>query len=300
MKIGQALFIQIVNHYNKGILDLNILLVGDGAQNIAFYNLIKKSRFLDKVFTASKSTTIEKIPNIDYLDINDLVNKSKILKVDIIIVTDKNLVQQDIARIFKKNHLNVICTNQKWYNLENSRLILKKLLSYYSINVPQTIKVPTTFPTLIKSDLKKSNQNEKIIRNMEELLIQKNILAVENQDSIIFLEEFLEGEKISITSLWDGKNLFFEPLSVNLTEVQEDRLNLYKTKLNILLSDEKADFIGFLTSNLIWAKNDWYVLDYKLIPENKDIENFAQNLKIDFLYLLNSTIYQKLNEIQED
>ena len=68
-----------------------------------------------------------------------------------------------------------------------------------------------------------------------------------------FLEEYLEGEIYSLTSLWDGKNLLSFPIE-NLTEVQHDRLELYKTKLNFMLSDEKADFVGFFTSKLLWTK----------------------------------------------
>ena len=56
-----------------------------------------------------------------------------------------------------------------------------------------------------------------------------------------------------------------------------------------------ADFTGFFTTKLIWAKNDWYVLDYIMhIDRNANLENIQQ----DFVYLLNAVIYQKLNEIR--
>ena len=106
-----------------------------------------------------------------------------------------------------------------------------------------------------------------------------------------YLEEYLEGEVFNLTSLWDGKNLLSFPIE-NLTEVQQDRLELYKTKLNFMLSDEKADFTGFFTSKLLWAKNDWYLLEYKM-----RLDKNAQ-IKGDLLYILNSALYQKLNEIQ--
>ena len=110
----------------------------------------------------------------------------------------------------------------------------------------------------------------------------------------IYLEEFLNGEIRYLTTLWDGKNSWHNSLD-SINEVQQERLNLYKTKLNFLLSDEKADFIGFFTTKLIWAKNDWYVLDYTMhLNKNSQLESF----NIDFLYLLNLAIYQKLNELQ--
>ena len=125
---------------------------------------------------------------------------------------------------------------------------------------------------------------------MEELVQIREELS----QKTIFLEEYFKGEIYYLLSLWDGKNIAnFEP-DLGLTEVQKDRLDLYKTKLNIMLSEEKANFIGFFTTKLIWAKNDWHVLEYIMhLNEKSDLSV----IKSDFLYLINSTIYQKLNEI---
>jgi phosphoribosylamine-glycine ligase len=63
-----------------------------------------------------------------------------------------------------------------------------------------------------------------------------------------------------------------------------------------MLSDEKADFVGFFVSNLIWAKNDWYVLSFQMrLNEDSDLSVF----KKDLVYLFNSAIYCKLNEIEQ-
>ena len=61
-----------------------------------------------------------------------------------------------------------------------------------------------------------------------------------------------------------------------------------------MLSDEKADFNGFFTTKLIWSKNDWHVLDFIM---HIDKNAWLECPKLDFLYLLNAVIYQKLNEI---
>ena len=133
--------------------------------------------------------------------------------------------------------------------------------------------------------------------------------------------EYLEGEELSLISLWDGKSLLHFPPArdfkrfslskdspntggmgsycpVELTEVQQDRLDLYKTKLNFMLSDEKADFIGFIYSGLIWAKNDWYVLEYNMRPGDPETQSILNQLDTDLLYILNAAIYQKLDEIK--
>ena len=67
-----------------------------------------------------------------------------------------------------------------------------------------------------------------------------------------------------------------------------------------MFSDEKADFTGIFTINLIWYKNDWLVDEFEMgsdIPENvfKSNKQFSGNA--DFVYVLNAVIYQKLGEI---
>ena len=125
---------------------------------------------------------------------------------------------------------------------------------------------------------------------MKDLVEKRNAL----EERLTFLEEYYNGDILYLTSLWDGENLWHLPINESINEVQEDRLELYKTKLSFLLSDEKADFIGFFTTKLIWTKNDWHVLEYIMHINDKAPLNLIDK---DFLYILNSAIYQKLNEL---
>ncbi len=257
---------------------MNLLVIGKPQEN-----LFCDSKLLNKLYTAAFEP-LEDIPNIEFESFEELAQKAKALKIDITITADKDLIQAGITDILKKNLVNIIAVNKKWSNLETSRLVAKQLASYYSINIPETLKAPLSFPVIIKTDKPKGNY---IVNSMQDLVNKMETLKGEKT----FLEEYLEGEIYSLTSLWDGKNLLSFPIE-NLTEVQHDRLELYKTKLNFMLSDEKADFVGFFTSKLLWTKNDWYLLEYKM-----RLDKNAQ-IKGDLLYILNSALYQKLNEIQ--
>lgn len=265
---------------------MNILIIGTGKIEQNLINLCVKSRLLDHLYTASLNP-LDDIPNIEYNSFEDLVHKAKILQTDIVLVADKNLIQQGVVEILKKYFINVISVNQKWFNLEKSRIAAKQLSNYYAINNPEVIKVPVVFPIVLKTDRPNIS---KIVNSMSDLIKITESLSGEK----FFLEEYLKGEVFYLLSLWDGKNLLNFPSIENLTEVQEDRLNLLKTKLNFMFSDEKANFIGFFTTKLIWAKNDWFVLDYVMhINEKSDLDV----IKSDFLYILDSAIYQKLNEL---
>lgn len=263
---------------------MNILIIGTGAIEQKLIDLCLKSRFLDHIYTASNEP-LDDIPNIEYSTYDELCRKAKVLQIDIILLSNKELIQDGIVEFFKKNMLNVVSVNKKWLHLESSRLIAKQLISHYSINYPEIILAPVTFPVVIKTD---KPCLTKVANSMQELIEIKETIAEEKT----FLEEFLHGDVYYLMSAWDGKTLFHFPLN-NLTEVQTDRLELYKTKLNFMFSDEKADFNGFFVSKLIWAKNDWYVLEY-IMHFNEEIYDIT--IEKDFLYLLNSITYQKLNE----
>ncbi len=264
---------------------MNILIIGTKAAEKNLIELCLKSKMIDHLYTASKEP-VDGVPYVEFLDYEDLVYKAKALQIDLILLADKTLIEEGLVEIFKKNLLNVVSVNRKWFNLESSRLIAKQLISHYSINNPEIVKAPMAFPIVIKTD---RQMIAKIANSMQELVKIKEELAGQTT----FLEEYLNGEVYYLACLWDGKSLVAFDESFDLTEVQADRLSLYKTKLNFLLSDEKADFIGFFTTKLIWAKNDWHVLDFIMHTDNNVNSTL---IKKDFLYLLNLALYQKLNE----
>ena len=265
---------------------MNILILGTGKVEQQLINLCLKSRYLDHIYTAS-SEPLNEIPNIEYENYDELVSKIRALKVDIILHANKSFVEEGLVEFLKKRKLNVFSVNQKWLNLEKSRFIAKQLLSHYNINTPSILRAPVTFPIVIKTDKK---HTIKVANTMQELIAIRESITNET----VFLEEYLYGEVYHILLLWDGESaLYFAPQE-NFTEVQNDRLDLLKTKFNFMFSDEHPDFMGFFSIKLIWAKNDWYVLEFIMNIDEKSDLNL---IKTDFLYLLNSAIYQKLKEL---
>jgi len=265
---------------------MNILIIGTNRIEQEIINLSLKSKYLKHIYTAS-SKPLKEIPNIEYNSFNELISKSKALQIDIIFVEDKNLIQLGLVEELKKNKLNVISVNKKWFNLENSRIVAKELMNYYSINNPEIIKAPLTFPIVVKTN---TPELTKIAYSMEDLIKIRKIFS----GKPMFLEEFLNGDIYYLLSFWDGKNILYFPINNNLSEVQIERLNIYKTKMNFMLSDEKANFIGFFISKLIWAKNNWHVLEYTMrLNKHANLNSIDK----DFLYLINMALYQRLNEI---
>ena len=261
---------------------MNILIIGKPSND--FIALIKRSKYADKIYTAFNLDKTD-LPNIEYRSFDELVKKAFALKIDIAINIDKTAISMGIAEFFEKSKINLISVNKKWLNLETSRLSAKKLLNHYNINTPKTVRVPISFPIVLKTD---SPGNDCKISNMHELVEKMEEL----QEQTKYFEDVAEGPVSTLYAMWDKKNIKYFYYEKNMTEVQLDRLELLKTKLNFMFSDEKADFTGIFGVNILWYKNDWYVIDFDmggLIPA-KYLEN------TDFIYILNSAVYQKLDE----
>lgn len=262
---------------------MNILIIGNPNRDLAA--LIKKSKYTDKIYTAINNEHSE-FPNVEYRNFNELVQKAIALKIDIAINIDKILTKNGIAEAMKSSKINLISVNKKWFNLEEARLSAKKLLNHYNINTPQLVRLPLNFPVMIKTD---SPGNDYIANSMQDVVSKME----DWQDQSIFYEEYIEGCLFNLYSIWDKKNIKYFYSDKNLSEVQKERLDLMKTKLNFMFSDEKADFTGIFSTNLVWYKNDWYVKGFDMgatIPSDC-IGG------MDFIYILNSAIYQKLGEI---
>jgi len=210
---------------------MNILIIGTGEIEQLIIDLCLASKHLKHIYTASKKA-LENIPNIEYDDFEHLYEKMKSLQIDLAIVANKSLIEIGIVDFLRKKHMNIIGVTKKWFNLETSRLVAKQLISHYTITNPQIIKAPMEFPIIIKTDKPYSTL---VATSLDDLVEKREIL----NNKKIYLEEFLNGEIRYLTTLWDGKNSWHNSLD-SINEVQQERLNLYKTKLNFLLSDEKC------------------------------------------------------------
>ena len=81
---------------------MNVLIIGIPHKSII--EAIKKSGYLEKLYIAAPQS-VENIPNIDFLSFEDLINKAKVLKTDIAITFDKDLIKAtNVRKIYSSNY----------------------------------------------------------------------------------------------------------------------------------------------------------------------------------------------------
>lgn len=258
---------------------LNILIAGSGESAA----LIQESKLLNKLYVTAE-IEIPGAVNITYNTFEELAVKCKSLHIDIVVVDNENLLFAGIVDKLKKYRINCIGVNEKWAQIAYSGLSTKKILNRYEINNPLVLTFPKSFPLVLKV-----GRTNRIADSMQELIKIRQTEIPSEFANEIFLEEYIAGESYTYFSLFDGKNLLSLPAG-ELRLEQKNALEDYHNKLATLLVAEKADFVGFFNTKLVWANSKWYVIDFSLgLPDEIPDK--------DILYILINAIYQKLNEI---
>lgn len=204
-----------------------------------------------------------------------------------------------------------IGVNKKFSRLESSKLFAKKFMAENRIKCAKLLPIESNeFPQVLKFDGLCKGKGVKVVYNNDE----KNAFARKFPGMRYFIEEYLEGDEISVMSyFYNGRLINFRPARdfkrlsngpdapntggmgaytpVNLSDEQKQKLQIYLSRLEDALLNENADFNGFIYSGLIWTRNDWYVLEYNVRLGDPECQAILTNLKNDFLdILLNGSV----------
>lgn len=313
-------------------MSLNVLILGSGAREHAIVDAISSSPLLGKIFQADRE--FPKFgEEIKYTDFEDLAKKCVEKEINLAVIGPEEPICEGIADVFKAHNIPCIAVSKYFSQLESSKLFAKNFMEKHGIRTPKYTMLsgknarPTMkFPVVIKADGLCKGKGVVIASNQAfaEKAIQEYLDGKFGENSkTILLEEFIDGQEISLMSLWDGKNLLdFVPIRdfkklnkspsapntggmgaycpVTLTQEQRTKLNEYKAKLKQALTADNADFTGFIYSGLIWSKGQWFVLEYNVRLGDPEAQTLLTHLKTDFLTILQAAANQELDKIKPE
>ena len=270
------------------VQSLNVLIIS--TEKSRYVAQIKESKYLNKLYITSDEE-IDGTVRITFNTFKELAKKCKTLQIDVVLVEEEKWVLEGIANVMKQNFINCFAANTSWTELGLSHHYARKILTDYGINVPPVINLPLEFPVLVKGDgvLKKANSMQEIISIKEKIYNTSGEIAKN-----VFLEKYLQGEKYKVISLFDGKHLLTFPHD----GIRKDLLCGYSGKLESMLINEKADFTGFINSELIEENGILYNTGFSYEFTMPDFNMCYTTTPKDILYICLSAIYQKLNEIE--
>lgn len=314
----------------------NVLVYGSGARENALAWKISQSPLLNKLFLALPNDGFKNLgEEIIFSDFEDLAKKCAKNKVDLAVIGPEEPLSKGIVDILNEHKIKCIGANKKWTQLESSKKFAKEFMTKHNIptakylvanskDVIKNVLVQFSHPPVVKADGLAAGKGVHISvdmvdaqRTLKEFLNGKYGMA----STSVVIEEFLQGEELSIISLFDGETLLpfisardYKRLKegqmgpntggmgaycpVKLSQKQEDELQDYLYKLETALKAEKADFIGVIYSGLMLTDEGIKVLEYNMRFGDPETQPLMLHLDSDILEIFINATEKKLANTQ--
>ena len=204
---------------------MKVLVIGSGGREHALVWKISQSQMVSEIFCAPGNPGIEdnaSLVDIKADNIDGLLNFAKDKKIDLTIVGPELPLTLGIVDLFEGAGLKIFGPSKKAAELEKSKAFSKDLLRKYKIP-SANYKLFTSsqsageylkdqkFPIVIKADGLAAGKGviicdslESAEQAVEEILVKKIFGSAGNK---IVIEEFLEGEEVSVLAFSDGNNI---------------------------------------------------------------------------------------------
>jgi len=310
-----------------------VLLYGGGAREHALAWKISQSPLLEKLYLYNANDGFAHLGElVEASNHDELLQKAINLGINLLVVGPEAPLAEGIADIFIQKGIDVVAANKKWAQLESSKSYAKEFMAKHHIKTARYNIIQN------KSDIKNTLKNFKppYVIKADGLASGKGVVIVSdkseaeqtisefldgklgNASKKVLIEEFLEGEELSLIALWDGEILLpFVPARdykrllngnkgpntggmgaycpVELTPNMMHELDMYVEKLQIALVSEKADFTGVIYSGLIYTEEGLKVLEYNMRFGDPETQALMMHLKTDILELLAKTASRNLS-----
>jgi len=314
--------------------NLRVLLFGGGAREHALAYKISTSSLLLKLYLCRPNDGFAHLgEEIEFDNYKSLAQTAKEIEIDLLVVGPEDPLSEGIVDEFKLVGIPAIGADKKWARLESSKSFAKDFMDKNNIPtakfeiITATEQIKSTLdkfsvPVVIKADGLAAGKGVHIASSkIEADTVINDFLNGKYGDASkkIVVEEFLEGEEISLISIWDGKTLLpFVPARdykrledgnngpntggmgsycpVMIDDYEKTSIQNYLTTLETALINNNADFSGIIYSGLILTKQGIKILEYNMRFGDPETQALMLHLKTDILEVFKNAVNQKLNE----
>lgn len=319
---------------------MKILVIGSGGREHTLVWKISQSPKVSKIFCAPGNAGISHLAqgvDIGEDNIVGLANFAQKMKIDLTIVGPELPLSRGIVDEFDKLGLKIFGPNQKATQIESSKVFSKYLMKKYNIPsanyaVFQDIKKAfdyvkqQAFPLVIKADGLAAGKGVFIVKGIKQAkealdsLMKKKIFG--DAGEYVVIEEFLEGEEISVLAFSDGKTVvpmvssqdhkkifnkdkgpntggmgayspvpFYNDLSrkIVLQKILKPTIEGLKT--------EGREYKGVLYAGLILTKEGPKVLEFNARFGDPETQVVLPRLQTDLIEIFNAVIEGNLHKI---
>ncbi len=320
---------------------MKVLVVGNGGREHALVWKIYQSDKVDKIYVAPGNdgmTDLAERVDISASDINTLADWAYEHKIDLTVVGPEKPLVKGIVNEFEKRGLRIFGPNKLAARVEGSKVFAKNILEKHDI--PTAEFEVFTEPENALEFLKEADYP--LVIKAEGLAFGKGVVIATNQakaeDAItrimedkvfgdagsrIVIENFLEGEEISVMVFTDGENFIplefaqdhkavfdgdegpntggmgsYSPLPFVNEELQ-NRIheNILKPALDAF-NQEGLNYKGLLYINMILTDMGPEVLDFNARFGDPETQVILPRMSTDIIDVFEKTIDQDLDNMQ--
>lgn len=320
---------------------MNILIIGSGGREHAIgLKLYEENKDVKLFFAPGNGGTDFIGENVsininNYLSVLEFCNSEKI---DLVVIGPELPLVNGLADDLRAEHINVFGPNKNAARIEGDKSFAKSLMKKYSVPTASyktfskneftgalSFLKEGKFPIVIKASGLAAGKGVIIAQTLEEAesaldkIMNKSIFG--HSGDVVIIEEFLEGQELSVFVVTDGENYVILPPSqdhkkigendtgkntggmgayspvpfVNEELVKEIENKVVKPTLKGL-EDNNSKFNGCLYCGLIKTKEGIKVIEFNCRFGDPEIQAVLQLVNGDFLELLNSTSKGNVNK----
>ena len=319
---------------------MKVLVIGSGGREHTLVWKITQSPKVSQVYCAPGNAGISRLAqcvNIDADSIEKLIDFAQKEKIDLTVVGPELPLSRGIVNEFNKQGLRIFGPSKEAAEIESSKVFSKYLLKKYNIptanyeifqNSEKALAYiqQQTFPLVIKADGLAAGKGVFIVKNLVEARDALNALMEEKKfgeaGRQVIIEEFLEGEEVSILAFCDGKTVIpmvssqdhkkifdndqgpntggmgaYSPVPFYSDEFKKRVLEEILKPTVKGLQREGKEYKGVLYAGLILTKEGPKVLEFNARFGDPETQVVLPRLKTDLIDILNAVIEDTLHKI---
>ncbi len=320
---------------------MNVLLIGSGGREHALAHKISQSPKLDKLYTIPGNPGTEQFCeniSINSSDFNSITDFCRMHQIDLVIIGPEQPLVDGMADYLRSEGIKVFGPDSKAAEIEAHKSFAKGLMKKYNIPTAEYVEFDYTqqeealnylkhikYPCVIKADGLASGKGVIICNNFSEASSAIQEIFVHkifgSSGEKIVVEEFMQGDELSVFAVTDGEDYFCLPASQDHKRIGDnDRgkntggmgayspapiatpklMNEIERKIISpaiqALNREKRKFIGCLYAGLMITVQGPKVVEFNCRFGDPETQAVLPLLEGDFLDLLYSAANYKLNK----
>jgi len=324
----------------KGQFKRKVLVIGGGGREHALVWKIAQSPKVSQIYCAPGNAGISKLAqciNIDADNIAKLVDFAQKEKIDLTVVGPELALSKGIVDEFNRKGLRIFGPSKKATEIESSKVFSKYLMKKYNIptanyQVFQNNEAALdyikqqTFPLVIKADGLAAGKGVFIVKDLvqardalDALMEEKNFGEAGRQ---VVIEEFLEGEEVSILAFCDGKTVVPMVSSQDHKKIfdndrgpntggmgayspvpfcnhKSEEMVLQKILIPVIkgLQKEDREYKGVIYAGLVLTKEGPKVLEFNARFGDPETQAVLPRLETDLIEILLAVVEGNLSKV---